>query len=195
MGHNYIETKIIHANYFCLLSLNWLRVHYSFWKTWVATAQASQSPKRKRKKPQLLHLCFLARERGKEYKVDRRGDGDRGPEENVILVSRVTQGPWLPDGALEGLVKAALGLRSQRSKNFSHTITQMAAKDSSSLIHSFKQSHIRHASCDFLLRSKSNLNRTGNVGQRPCNIWPGVQKHQIKTAGSRPRLSVTFVTV
>lgn len=35
---------------------------------------------------------------------------DRGPGENVILVSRVTQGPGLPDVALEGLAKAALVL-------------------------------------------------------------------------------------
>lgn len=40
-----------------------------------------------------------------------------GPGENVILVRRVTQRPRQPDGALEGLAKAALGLRSQRSTN------------------------------------------------------------------------------
>lgn len=51
---------------------------------------------------------------GKRERVEKseRGEGgrkdrDRGPGENVILVSRVTQRPGLPDGALEGLAKAA----------------------------------------------------------------------------------------
>lgn len=60
---------------------------------------------------------MFADEGKREKSVKWRKDRDRGPGENVILVSRVTQGPGLPDGALDSLAKAALGLRSQRSTN------------------------------------------------------------------------------
>lgn len=54
-----------------------------------------------------------AQQAGGEEKGQRRTE--KGPGENVILVSRVTQGLALPDGALDGLAKAALGRHFQRS--------------------------------------------------------------------------------
>lgn len=84
--------------------------------------------------------------RGKWTKGELTEDKDRGPGDNVILVSRVTQRPGLPDGGLEGLVKAALGLRS-------HTNTQMAEK----YFLSHSNSHIKQASCDAMLTGRCNL--------------------------------------
>lgn len=43
----------------------------------------------------------------------RQGGTNAGPGDNVIWASRVTEGPRLPDGALEGLARAALGLHSK----------------------------------------------------------------------------------
>lgn len=87
-------------------------------------------------------------------------------------MSRVAQGPGPPDGALEGLAKAALDpqtdsipLFSQKQINGRETLG-----NSLFLSHSFTQSHIKHTSCDVLDR-RCNLNRPGKVGQRPCNIW------------------------
>lgn len=109
----------------------------------------------------------------------RRKDRDRGPGESVILVSRVTQGPGLPDGALEGLAKAALGHASKDPQTdsiplFSHKCKNGRVTHSLSL--SFSKSHIKHTSCDVVLNSKCNLNRPGNVGQRPHNIWRACQE-------------------
>lgn len=107
-------------------------------------------------------------------------DKERGPGENVILVSRVTQRLGLPDGGLEGLAKAALGLRSQRFKlsQFlsSHTNAQMAEKHFLSHSESLTKSHIKQASRDVVFAGRCNLNRPGNVGQGPCNIWQAIAR-------------------
>lgn len=44
-------------------------------------------------------------------------DKERGPGENVILVSRATRGPGLPDGALEGLAKGSFGSPAPKDLN------------------------------------------------------------------------------
>lgn len=74
---------------------------------------------------------------------------ERGPGENVILVSWVTQRPRLPDGALEGLAQAAR-LHPQtrlRSSAPSHTQTQTDTHDAQ-IAERHLQSGSKHSSCD-----------------------------------------------
>lgn len=106
MAHNCFETDIINPNYFCFSS---------------QIISSSPVLENLSYNTFICRICVCCQAKGKESTTrtggeEKRGE-DRRPGENVILVSRVTQRPWLPDGALEGLAKAALGPRSQRSTN------------------------------------------------------------------------------
>lgn len=74
MGHNYIETKIIHANYFCLLSLNWLPVHYSFLEN---LGYNSPGFAVTHKKPSFGYICVFW-QRKEEKNIKWTGEEERG---------------------------------------------------------------------------------------------------------------------
>lgn len=96
----------------------------------------------------------------------RERETNAGPGDIVVWVNRVTEAPWLTDGAFEGLARAALGLYSKRTTNWliSTFLTkepQMSAKHCC-LSYTFTQINTKQTSCDVLSR-KFHLNTAGKM--------------------------------
>lgn len=79
--------------------------------------------------------------------VELTEDKERGPGENVILVSRATRGLGLPDGALAGLAKGSFG--SPAPKDLNCLDTSLLA-----------QTARRHSKVILILSHKKKSNQT-----------------------------------